>query len=152
MEQLDDNALNIYTDGACIPKPRRGGYAWLYVTTGEDGREVVQEYSPNGILGATNQEMELIACIEALKQAAGRHFPIDLSRFFKIVIYTDSQYVRDGFSTAKYQWSGNRYMRKSGPPVLNADLWKELIRLVKRLSMRVDIKWVPGKSNTYQAG
>jgi hypothetical protein len=50
MEQLDDNALNIYTDGACIPKPRRGGYAWLYVTTGEDGREVVQEYSPKRLV------------------------------------------------------------------------------------------------------
>jgi ribonuclease HI len=149
MERLEDHAVNVFTDGSCLQRPRRGGYAFLFVTVDQAGREVVAEFSPNGCAGANNQEMELTACVEALKLLGSRRSPVALERFAKIVIHTDSMFVHKHFDTAKFQWSTNRWMRRSGPPVLHAHLWKELILAVKRVGLPVTIDWVRGKSSTY---
>lgn len=149
MEQLDDNALNIYTDGSMREKPRRGGFAFRFVTVGDDGHELVFDFSPNGSPGANNQEMELKACVEALKLASGRSSPVDLAKFTKAVIYTDSTYVHKHFETARHQWSKRGWMRRDGPPVLHAELWRELNRMRNRIGMPVHIKWIKGKSSPH---
>lgn len=149
MERLDDHAINVFTDGSSLQRPRRGGYAFLFVTVDANGDEVVDEFSPDGVAGANNQEMELRACVEALKRLASSRSPVDLARFSKIVIHTDSMFVHQHFDTAKFQWSTNRWMRSSGPPVLHAHLWKELVALVKRLRLPVYVEWVKGKSSRH---
>jgi ribonuclease HI len=152
MERLEDHAINVFTDGSSLERPRRGGYAFIFVTVDDNGYEVIDEYSPNGCLGGNNQEMELTACVEALKVLAGHGSPIDLERFSKIVIYTDSAFVHKHFRTAIFQWSRNKWMRQSGPPVLHAELWKELLAAVSRLrrvGLPVDIEWVRGKSSRH---
>lgn len=149
MLRLDDHAVNVFTDGSCLPGPRRGGYAFLFVTVDEDGREVVEEFSGPGISGANNQEMELTACVEALKRLSSGRSRLDLARFRKVVIHTDSMFVCENFDTAKFQWSANRWMRKEGPPVLHAHLWKALVAEAKRIGMPVVVKWVPGKSSPH---
>jgi hypothetical protein len=53
------------------------------------------------------------------------------------------------FDTAKFQWSTNRWMRSSGPPVIHAHLWKELVGAVKRVGLPVCIDWVRGKSSKH---
>lgn len=45
MQQLDENALKIYTDGSCFPSPRVGGVGYLFVTVDDDGNEVIHEES-----------------------------------------------------------------------------------------------------------
>jgi ribonuclease HI len=65
VERHDDDALIIYTDGSCLPNPRRGGYAYRCVAVDERGHEVILDYSFPGALGATNNEMELLACLAA---------------------------------------------------------------------------------------
>jgi ribonuclease HI len=45
VERHDDNALVIYTDGSCKPKPRRGGYAFILLTEDEAGEELLLEYN-----------------------------------------------------------------------------------------------------------
>lgn len=149
MERLDDHALSVYTDGSSYESPRRGGYAFLFVTTGEDGEEVVHQFSPNGCPDANSQEMELKAVAEALKLAGSQRSPVDLSRFSKVEIFTDSTTVHGGFGAAKFEWSKSRWMRKSGPPVLHADLWKEVVAAIKRLRMPVHVNWVRGKGNRH---
>jgi ribonuclease HI len=149
VERLEDHAVNVFTDGSSLQGPRRGGYAFVYVTVDEDGQEVVDEFSPDGCAGANNQEMELKACVEALKLLAGHRTPVDLERFSKIVIYTDSTFVHKHFDTAKFQWSTNRWMRRSGPPVLHAHLWKDLVGAVKRVGLPVYVDWVRGKSSKH---
>jgi RNase H len=78
IERLDENAINIYTDGSSKQKPRRGGYAFIYVTVDADGEEVVDERSPDGSLGSNNQEMELKAVVEALKLLSTVGSPVAL--------------------------------------------------------------------------
>lgn len=149
MERHDDNALIIYTDGSCLQKPRRGGYAYRFVATDEPGDEVVYDFSPPGYVGATSNEMELTACIEALKHANGRHSPIARTTYEKIVIYTDSIYVQDHVYLAEVVWPTNGWITREGEPVLSPDLWNELIRQ-KQLAGRVEFRRVQGhKTNPH---
>jgi ribonuclease HI len=80
MTQLDENALNIYTDGSCYPSPRLGGVGYLFATVDEHGRPAIHEECPPGWKAATNNQMELQACIEAVGFALDRRAPFDLSK------------------------------------------------------------------------
>lgn len=144
MEQLDETALNIYTDGSCYSSPRAGGLGYLFVTVDHDGDPVVHEECPPGWKAATNNQMELQACIEALELALGRHSPVDVSMFDHIVIRTDSQYVVTNFPKAKFEWPKTAWRNRAGAPVANTHQWRELMRLVKKARIRVDIRWVKG--------
>jgi ribonuclease HI len=152
MLQLDDNALNVFTDGSSLPSPRRGGIGVLFVTVDEAGEEEVHPQLLPGYKDATNNQMEIKACIEALRIALGKHAPFDLSRYRKIAIYTDSLYVDRNFNLAVYKWPATGWKGKGGRPILNVELWKELVRLAKQAakqSKRVELNWVKGKSSPY---
>jgi ribonuclease HI len=144
MEQLDDSALSIFTDGSSFQGPRRGGVGARFVWTGDDGGEETYDYSPLGYEGGTNQQMELKACIEALKVINSRHSPIDMARFNKVGIYSDSMYLVDGIQHARYRWSRDGWKRPNGAPVMNADLWRDLLKEVSRVGKRVHFKWIKG--------
>lgn len=151
VEHLDETALNIYTDGSSLSSPRVGGVGYTLIAVDDAGDDVIyDDYLPS-VKGATNNQMELAACIAALETVTSKRPPADLpgvfalSRFSKIVIRTDSMYVCDNFPNAKWTWPTNGWRTKDGPPVQNMDYWKDLIRLVKKASpLRVDIKWVKG--------
>jgi ribonuclease HI len=64
----------------------------------------VFELHPFGRQGATNQQMELQACIEALTILGGRRSPVDPAKFQKVIVKTDSMYVVDNLSNAKFVW------------------------------------------------
>jgi ribonuclease HI len=149
MEIHDDNALVIYTDGSCKNKPRRGGYAFILVSTDDAGEEVTYEYKPPGILGATNNEMELKACIEALRLATSKQCPVPAGRYEKIVVFTDSKYLIDGIQLAEGTWPHNGWLTRESEPVQSPDLWKELLQM-KRRARRIEFKKVKAhKSNPY---
>jgi ribonuclease HI len=141
MEQHDDNALIIYTDGSMLPRPRRGGFAFRVLWTDADGYEQHEDYAPEGQLGATNNEIELKACVEALRLVTGRRSPVPRDAYRKIVVYVDSAYICNHIGTAQTTWPETGWMGRSGEPVLNADLWQELIRF-KQKAGRVDFRKV----------
>lgn len=141
MELHDDDALIIYTDGSMLPRPRRGGIAFRVLWTDADGYEQHEDHAPEGQLGATNNEMELKACVEALRLVTGRRSPVPPEAYRKIVVYVDSAYVCNHIGTAQTTWPQTGWMGRSGEPVLNADLWQELIGL-KQKAGRVDFRKV----------
>ena len=61
------NILYIYTDGSSLPQPRRGGIGIRYFCLENNDLEQRYDYENFGYKGATNSQMELYACIEALK-------------------------------------------------------------------------------------
>lgn len=131
-----------------LPKPRRGGVGVIFILINEDGEEEQSEPYIPGYAGATNQQMELQACIEGLKLATSQHPPFERHRYRKIVVFTDSQYVVNHHTTAIYTWSKSNWRKSSGAPVDNAKQWKELVSLLRRADSqrkRVEIRWVPGK-------
>jgi ribonuclease HI len=149
VERHDENALIIYTDGSCRPKPRRGGYAFLLLTEDDAGEEKLLEYSFPGSLGSTNNEMELMAPIEALRLATSQHPPVPKDSYYKIVVYADSLLVVNGIGAAESTWPQRGWLTTENEPVLSADLWQELVRL-KRKAGRVEFRHVKAhKTNPY---
>jgi ribonuclease HI len=148
LEYPEEDALNIYTDGSMLPKPRRGGTAIIFILINEAGEEETYEPPTTGYMGATNNQMELQACVEALKLATNQHPYFDRSRYRKIIIFSDSLYVADNYMTAISTWTRNGWVKRDGSPVDNARQWKELVRLfskANRLHKRIEIRWIKGK-------
>lgn len=139
----DEAALTIYADGASLWSPVRGGIGYRFLFTDADGNEVHKDYCPPGFKGASNNEMELMACIEALEEAVT--LP-DFERFSGIDIYTDSQYVSENLKRAKWSWPKNGWVTDygRGTPVENVELWKRLIKAENNMGKRVRISWVRG--------
>ena len=136
--------LKIYTDGSCYPSPRRGGIGVRFVGVNELGDEVIDDVELPGFKGATNNQMELYACIAGLREALEYR---DLSLVSGFEIYTDSLYVADNYKSAMFEWPTNRWRNRQDRPVLNAELWKDLVKLIRKSSpRRVDIHWIKGHS------
>lgn len=116
------SVLVIYTDGACKGNPGPGGWgAWM--KWGDEERELW-----GGEPLTTNNRMELTAPIEALSS---------LKRRSAVVIYTDSEYVRNGISTWIHGWKARGWQTAARKPVKNVDLWRRL----DALSQAHDITW-----------
>lgn len=86
-----------------------------------------------GELNTTNNRMELTAVIETLKS---------LKRRCKVVIYTDSEYVRKGITEWIHGWKRRGWKTADNKPVKNAELWRELEAMAAQHD--VDWRWVRG--------
>lgn len=118
----------IFTDGAAKGNPGPGGYGAVLSLS-----DSVLEIGVRKDL-TTNNEMELMAVVEALKQV-----PDEIKN---VEIYTDSKYVVEGATAWTFGWSKNGWKTKTGSDVLHRELWQELTDLLKKIS----IVWhkVPG--------
>ena len=81
----------------------------------------------------TNNRMELAAAIEALKN-------ID-NVSGDVLINTDSQYVKNGITKWVHGWQQREWMTAAKEPVLNRDLWEELIGEEKRRKQFGEVSW-----------
>lgn len=120
--------VTIFTDGACSGNPGPGGYAAIL-------RYKEQEKEIFGALKeTTNNRMELTAVIIALKT---------LKEPCEVEIFSDSKYVVDSFKKGWIDnWQKNGWKTSNRKPVLNVDLWKELLILLKVHD--VTFFWVKG--------
>lgn len=121
--------FSIYTDGGCIGNPGPGG--WGAVILGADESDCVELHG--GEPDTTNNRMELTAAIKALESLPDRAVA---------VVWTDSQYVRNGITAWLARWKLNGWRTASRAPVKNADLWRRLDAENARL--RIQWKWVAG--------
>lgn len=117
----------IYTDGACLGNPGPGGWAALVVTDGDE-RELTG-FDP----ATTNNRMELLAAIEALRSLPG---PTEVD------LHTDSQYLRNGMTDWLARWKRNGWRTAGKTAVKNVDLWQALDDLAGRHTIRWH--WVRG--------
>jgi ribonuclease HI len=144
-----EGALTVFTDGSSLHHPRRGGIGIRFIYADSQGKERVLDSQELGYTSATNNQMELMAVITAMKEIQGRRFPTEmLEPASRIHIYTDSQYVTDNVNNALYSWPASQWMTKDGPPVQNAQQWKEFRRELLKLNKikRVHIEWGKGHS------
>lgn len=122
--------VEIYTDGACSGNPGPGG--WGALLKFKDVSKEIKGYS----LLATNNQMEILAAIEALNM---------LKKQCTINLYTDSVYLQKGITEWIKNWQINNWCNKSGEAIKNVDLWKRLLAV----SCNHDIiwHWVKGHSD-----
>ena len=109
--------VTLYTDGACSGNPGVGGYGAILMYNGHEKR----------ISGAegqtTNNRMELTAVIEGLKC---------LNQPCEVEVFSDSAYTVNAFNSGwVYSWRSAGWVKPDKKPVLNADLWQELLALTE---------------------
>jgi ribonuclease HI len=148
MEYLDERDLNVFIDGSSLSSPRRGGMGVVFITEAPDGHWAEEPYDLPGIAGATNNQMEIQAGIEALKAITRGRAPIGAASYRKLVLWTDSQYLVDGFDSARFSWPRARWLTRDGNPVANTPQWKELMRLAGRVGRPVEFRWVKGHKHS----
>ena len=125
--QRDNGEVVVYTDGGCRPNPGVGAWAAVLKYRGK-----YKELS-GGDMETTNNRMEMLAAINALES---------LRRRCKVVIHTDSQYLKNGITTWIHGWKKKNWRKKDGEPVLNAELWRRLDDLMGKHDVRWS--WVRG--------
>lgn len=119
--------VEIWSDGACKGNPGMGGWGALL----KHGTHTKEIYG--GETNTTNNRMELLAVIQALKV---------LKRPCLVTVHTDSQYVQKGMTEWLDNWKLRNWRTASKKPVKNADLWQELDALA--LQHQLTWKWVRG--------
>lgn len=119
--------INIYTDGAARGNPGPGGYGIVM-----EARGVRKEFS-QGFKRTTNNRMELLAIIEALRKLK--------EEGHEIHIYSDSKYVVDSVEKG---WL-SAWVKKGFKGKKNVDLWKSYIPLHNLY--RPKFHWVKGHNN-----
>ena len=119
--------VEIWTDGGCKPNPGPGGWAAI-LRYGETEREL-----SGADPATTNNRMELTAAINALEA---------LKRPCRVVLHTDSEYVRNGVTRWVAGWVRNNWRNAAKDPVANMELWQRLLAAAK--PHQVEGKWVRG--------
>lgn len=129
----------VYTDGAC-----RGNQsdinigAWGFVLVG-DGYGQDRVFSGADI-NVTNNQMEMIAVIEALKI-------LDIDKEQDIEIHSDSAYVVNCFKQKWYEgWRRKGWRNSKKQPVANRELWEQMLSLVEGRVGQVE--WVKVKGHS----
>ena len=114
--------VTLYTDGACSGNPGSGGWG-VVLLYGEHKKEL-----SGGERETTNNRMELTAVIEGLRA---------LKMKCSVDIFSDSAYTVNGFLQGWVQgWERSGWKKADRKPVLNADLWQELVHLVREHDVR----------------
>ncbi len=119
-----NSRIDIYTDGSSRGNPGPGGYGIIMVS-GPHMKEFSQ-----GFRKTTNNRMELMAVIVALKQIKNPGH--------EVVIYSDSKYVVDAIEK---KWIKG-WVKKAWKDVKNPDLWKEYLKVSEQQHIR--FVWVRG--------
>lgn len=119
----------IYTDGACRGNPGSGG--WGTLLRFRDHEKELHGAEEN----TTNNRMELTAAIMGLEA---------LKRPCRVILTTDSQYVKNGITEWLPDWKQRGWKTANKKPVKNVDLWQRLDAAVAR--HEISWQWVKGHS------
>ena len=121
--------IKIYTDGSCLENPGNGGWAAIII---DDGKKIQIKGSKKN---TTNNQMELLAPIEALKK---------IPKGSKVQIFTDSKYVKSGITEWIHNWKKNGWKTSDKQEVKNKELWTELDLLTNEFE--IGWNWVKAHS------
>jgi ribonuclease HI len=125
----DSELVEIWTDGGCKPNPGPGGWAAI-LRFGAHERELTGAEA-----ATTNNRMELTAAAAALEA---------LTRPCRVVLHTDSEYLRNGVTRWQTGWVRRNWRNAAGDPVANMDLWRRVLDAAK--GHTIDWRWVRGHS------
>ena len=121
--------VHIYTDGASRGNPGPGGYGIVMEWVGKPYKKEFYD----GFKRTTNNRMELLAVIEALKKLK--------TEGVNVLVFSDSKYVVDSVEKKwVFRWEKMRFKNKK-----NTDLWKQF--LIEYRKHNVIFKWIQGHNN-----
>ena len=121
--------IKIYTDGSCLENPGNGGWAAIIID------DIKKTQIKGSKKNTTNNQMELLAPIEALKK---------IPKGSEVQIFTDSKYVKSGITEWIHNWKKNGWKTADKQPVKNKELWEELDFLANQFE--ISWNWVKAHS------
>lgn len=104
----------IYTDGSWNKEKDVGG--WAFVIADHKGLK----FKKGSKKGTTNNQMELIAVLNALEYAVRKQLR-------EVEILTDSMYVLNGIEKYVETWEANNWMGLSGEKIKYKSQWKRIL-------------------------
>ncbi|EGR2116835.1 ribonuclease HI [Vibrio cholerae] len=119
--------VEIFTDGSCLGNPGPGGYGVVM------RYKQVEKTLARGYRLTTNNRMEMLAAVMALQA---------LKEPCRVILTTDSQYVRQGITQWIHNWKLRGWKTADKKTVKNADLWQALDKETAR--HQVEWRWVKG--------
>tara|TARA_B100000768_G_scaffold157692_1_gene155898 strand:- start:461 stop:946 length:486 start_codon:yes stop_codon:yes gene_type:complete len=129
---MSNNDVIIYTDGSSRGNPGPGGYGIVM----EDCKTGFSKQYSKGFQNTTNNRMELLAVIDALKKLKKTKL--------KITVFTDSKYVVDSVEKKwVFKWKTTGFKKKK-----NVDLWLEFLKLNELNN--ISFKWIKGHNDHAQ--
>jgi ribonuclease HI len=129
VKRMNNRQIIIYTDGSSLGNPGKGGWAAILSAVGK-----TLELS-GGYRMTTNNRMELMAVIKALSALK--------EECNNVTIFTDSQLIVNSINKSWIDnWIKKDWKKSDKKPVLNVDLWKKLIPLLKKHNVR--FIWIEG--------
>ncbi|XIF19507.1 MAG: hypothetical protein AJITA_00160 [Acetilactobacillus jinshanensis] len=140
------DTVTVYTDGGSrnhgnrrhqhVKANDKSAWAFLIVINGK-------EYSGTGFeWGATNNRMEMMALVQALKWLLSRHL-----NHASITEVADSRYLLNAVTKGWiYGWHQHGWRLSSGGPLKNAGLWKVMYGLLRQF-YHLKFKWTKGHAN-----
>ncbi len=133
-----EKAIMVYTDGGARGNGKDDCVsAWAYTLSyGDHYKE-----DKGATYGATNNQMEMTAIIEALKAIKKKEIPVR--------VHSDSAYCINGITSWIHSWKKKGWINSKKEPVENKELWIEMDRLVK---MFKDIKFIKVKGHADVSG
>ncbi|MCE5230943.1 ribonuclease HI [bacterium] len=115
LRDSDRDEVLLYCDGACSPNPGMGGWGVVLVSPRHGITRELSGAEP----ATTNNRMEIRAAIEGVRA---------LKRPCRVRITTDSEYLKKAFTAGWLEkWQANGWRTAGHKPVLNVDLWQELL-------------------------
>lgn len=134
----------LFSDGACRGNPGPGSWGMM----GQDrAGKVIFESSGVEML-TTNNRMELVGAIEALKQLAAyctETLEAKLPYDGKIFLYSDSRYVLDGLDKWIDGWKARGWKKADKKSPENLEYWQEIDQLREKFP-KLEYVWIKGHS------
>jgi ribonuclease HI len=124
------NNTKIFTDGSSRGNPGPGGWGAIVID-----KDNVYELGGRENM-TTNNRMELMACIEALKSVDSGD---------QIILYSDSQYVIKGMTEWIDGWQRKGWKNSQKKAVVNRDLWEMLLKA--SFGKKIQWKYVAGHTD-----
>lgn len=145
-----ENQIEIYIDGSAITNPGSlvgcAGIVYYPESLNLPSKELRWSYSSGGI-GA----METLALVNALKWINKNEQHLHDHEIGSVSIFSDSQYVVSAATSWIYKWSDpwnkNKWKKSDGGTVRNQGLWKEYLRVIKKIRFNINIEKIEGKSS-----
>ena len=140
----ESNIVVIHTDGSCLGNPGPGGYCAITIErdTTQATEHGIHHHKESTLTGGrlltTNNRMEITAALVGLQAA-----PQDADQYH---VFSDSRYLVDAMSQGwarRWQANGWRRSGKGKAPVLNPDLWEQMLNICQTRG-NVSFHWIKG--------
>ena len=129
----------LYTDGSSRGNPGPGGWGAILLT-----KDYVKEIGGRD-KATTNNRMELMATIKGLEEV--HKLQTTGQKLKAVTVKTDSEYVKKGITDWIAGWLARGWKTAAKKPVLNQELWQELLANKKKIeaeagSIKVEFVYV----------